>query len=79
MRLSSKGFSFVEMMGVLAIIGIFLTFSVRKLVTPNAQMKSEVRRFSSMIKRLRQRARIEARTSRLVFDLPVHGGSREKL
>ena len=70
MKLSDKGFSFVEMMVVLAIIGIFLTFSARKLVNSGSQMKSSVRRFSTTIKKLRNRARIENKTYRLVFDLP---------
>lgn len=67
---NSKGFSFVEMMVVLAIIGIFLTFSARKLVNPNSEMKSAVRRFTATVKKLRNRARIENKTYRLVFDLP---------
>ena len=68
---NSKGFSFVEMMVVLAIIGLFLTFSARKLVTPNTEMESAVRRFTATVKKLRNRARIENKTYRLVFDLPA--------
>ena len=58
------------MMVVLAILGFFITFGARKLVNPGTEMKSSVRKFSVMIKSLRNRARIDNRTYRLVFDLP---------
>lgn len=50
---------------------MFVTFSARKLVNRGTEMKAEVRRFSAITKRLRNRARLDNKTYRLVFDLPI--------
>lgn len=60
----------MELMIVLVIIGLFLTVGARKLVTNGSDIKAEVRRFSLISKKLRDRARLDNRTYRLVFDLP---------
>lgn len=60
----------MEMMIVLIIIGMFVTFSARKFVDRDSEVKSTVRKFSALAKKLRDRARIENKTYRLVFDMP---------
>lgn len=61
----------MELMIVLVIIGIAVTFGARKLVNKSSEMKSAVRRFSVMTRKLRNRARLDNKTYRLVFDLPI--------
>lgn len=68
---TNRGFSLIEMLVVLIIIGLFMTVGASKFVNKNSEMKSSVRRFSAMIKKLRNRARLDNKTYRLVFDLPV--------
>ncbi len=63
--------SLLEVMIVLLIVGLFMTLGARKLVNRGSEMKAQVRRFSVMTKKLRNRARIDNRTYRLVFDLPA--------
>jgi len=65
------GFSMMELMIVLIIIGMFVTFSARKLVNRSTEMKASIRRFSTMTKKLRNRALLDNQTYRLVFDLPA--------
>ncbi|MCB0378838.1 MAG: prepilin-type N-terminal cleavage/methylation domain-containing protein [Bdellovibrionales bacterium] len=67
---SNKGFSFLEVMIVLIIVGLFVTMGPVKFLTPDREMKAEVRKFGALVRKLRSRARIENRTFRLVFDLP---------
>ena len=55
---------------VLAIIGVMVTFGARNLVTSSSKIKSAVRIFAGKIKKLRNRARIDNVTYRLVFDMP---------
>ena len=61
----------MELMIVLVIIGIFITFGARKLVNRGTEMKSAVRKFSAMSRKLRNRARLDNKTYRLVFDFPI--------
>ncbi len=68
---TNRGFSLIEMLVVLIIIGLFMTVGASKFVDKNSELKSSVRRFSAMIKKLRNRARLDNKTYRLVFDLPV--------
>ena len=68
--MNKKGLSLVEIMVVLAIVGIFVTFGARKLINNSTQMKSSVRQFAVMVKKLRTRARVRNKTYRIVFDLP---------
>lgn len=72
-RFQSKngGFSLMELMIVMIIFGMFVAFSARKLVNKGTEMKASVRRFSAMTKKLRNRARLDNKTYRLVFDLPI--------
>ena len=70
-RRTNRGFSLIEMLVVLIIIGLFMTVGATKFVDKNAELKSSVRRFSAMIKKLRNRARLDNKTYRLVFDLPA--------
>lgn len=56
---------------VLIIAGLFITYGANKLVNKSSQIKASVRRFSTIAKKLRNRARVENKTYRLVFDLPV--------
>lgn len=70
-RSKNRGFSLIEIMIVLAIIGVIATFGSKAFINKNTRVKSSVRRFAVMIKKLRNRARIENRTYRLVFDLPA--------
>ena len=60
----------MELMIVLIIVGFFITFGARKMVNRGTEMKASVRRFSAMTKKLRNRARLDNKTYRLVFDLP---------
>ena len=66
----TSGFSFLEIMIVLAIIGLFTVFGTRKMMNSSTQMKSSVRRFSTMVKKIRNKAKIQNKTFRLVFNLP---------
>lgn len=69
--LRQAGFSMMELMIVLVIVGMFIGFGARKLVNRSSEMKASVRRFSTMVKKLRNRARLDNKTYRLVFDLPL--------
>ena len=69
-REGQKGFSMIEIMIVLALIGMFVVFGARRLVDNNQKMKSSVRRFAVTVKKLRNKARVQNTTYRLVFDLP---------
>jgi general secretion pathway protein H len=60
----------MELMIVLIIVGMFVSFGARKFVNRSTEMRSSVRQFSAIVNKLRNRARIENRTYRLVFDLP---------
>lgn len=61
----------MELMIVLIIVGMFITFSARKFVNRGTEMKAAVRRFSTITKKLRNRARLDNKTYRMVFDLPI--------
>lgn len=60
----------MEMMIVMIIIGMFITFAARKFTNKDTEVKTTIRRFSVLAKKLRDRARIENKTYRMVFDLP---------
>lgn len=66
----SRGFSLIEMMIVLALIGIIAGMGSTYLASPKSKLKSAVRVFASKMKRLRQRALIDNTTYRLVFEMP---------
>lgn len=62
----------MELMIVLIIVGMFITFGARKMVNRGSQMKAAVRRFAAITTQLRNRARLDNKTYRLVFDLPAN-------
>ena len=62
---------------VLTIVGMFITFGARKFVNKGTQMKAQVRRFSTITKKLRNRARLDNKTYRMVFDLPVDSNKQQ--
>jgi len=67
---NTEGFSLVEIMIVLALIGIIMGMGSTYIASPKSKLKSAVRVFGSKMKRLRQRARIDNVTYRLVFNMP---------
>ena len=67
---TTQGFSLLEVMVVLVIVGLFFVFGARKMINPSRDMKSSVRHFSTLMKKIRNKARVQNRTFRLVFDLP---------
>ena len=67
----SAGFTLVEVMIVLIIIGLFAVVGGKKFLQRDNGLKSQIRRFSALSKKLRNRARLDNKTYRLVFDLPV--------
>ncbi len=74
----SRGFSLMEMMIVLAIMGLFLVFGTRKMMKGSEDIKASVRRFSTLMKKIRNKARVQNKTFRLVFDLPEEGSKKEQ-
>lgn len=72
-----SGFSLIEVMIVLIIIGLFMTVGARKFVNRSTEMKSAVRKFSAVARKLRNKARINNRTYRLVFDLPQESNKQQ--
>ncbi len=68
---TAAGFTLVEVMIVVVIIGFFVGFGARKLGDRTNNVKTQIRRFATMAKKLRNRARLDNKTYRLVFDLPV--------
>lgn len=69
--LRQRGFTILEVMVVMLIFGLFISFGARRMVSQSSQVKSAVRRFSVIAKKLRNKARVQNKTYRLVFDLPV--------
>lgn len=69
--IGQTGFSLVEMMIVMVIAGFFIAYGANKLGSRSSQVKSSVRQFYVIAKKLRNRARVDNKTYRLVFDLPL--------
>jgi general secretion pathway protein H len=61
----------MEMMIVLIIAGFFIGYGANKLGDRSSNLKSTVRHFSTLTKKLRDRARVDNKTYRLVFDMPI--------
>ena len=72
------GFSLVEMMIVLVIVSLFLVFGSRRMINKSTEMKSSVRHFSALMKKIRNKARVQNKTFRLVFDLPKKNSKKEQ-
>jgi hypothetical protein len=56
---------------VIVIVGFFVGYGARKFASRENTAKSQIRKFSVMVKKLRNRARLDNQTYRLVFDLPI--------
>ncbi len=70
-RRSPKGFSLIEIMIVLGIIGGIVTLMASKIgKNDGREMRRDVRYFAASIKDLRNKARMRNRTYRLVINLP---------
>lgn len=65
------------MLVVLVIIGLFMTIGARKFVDSSSDVKSSIRRFTTTVKKLRNRARLDNKTYRLVFDLPIERNKQQ--
>ncbi len=74
---NSTGFSLVEIMIVIVIIGLFVSYGARRFSDRSNTVKTQVRRFSTMTKKLRNRARLDNKTYRLVFDLPIERNKQQ--
>ncbi len=66
----SKGFTLVEMMVMLAILGAMAAMIVPRMGSRNNKVKSVVRNLSVVGKQLQNNARLYNKTYRIVFELP---------
>ncbi len=66
---ANRGFTLIEIMIVLVIIGLVLTLGVPKLVNSKGKLKDEVKRFAIVAKQVHNAARLENRTYRIAFSL----------
>jgi len=65
---NQKAFTLVEIMIVMAILGLMMVVAVPKLETTGAKLKREGRTLSVLIKRLHHLARLNRKTYRLVLE-----------
>jgi general secretion pathway protein H len=76
-RSNKNGFSLIEVLLVLALIGIIVASMASKMgKNTNREMRQEIRYFAASLKDLRNKARMRNRTYRLVINLPEN--PREK-
>ncbi|MGE3974505.1 MAG: Tfp pilus assembly protein FimT/FimU [Bdellovibrionales bacterium] len=68
-RKSSKGFSLIEVLMVLAILGIMAAVVIPRLETRGPKMRRELRSITVLVKRLHHLARLNRVTYRLVIDM----------
>lgn len=73
----SKGFTVLELLVVLVIFGLFMSFGAKRLVSQNSKTKSSVRKFTVIAKKMRNKARVQNKTYRLVFDLPAQDNKEQ--
>jgi general secretion pathway protein H len=74
---NSRGFTLIEIMVVLGIMGAVLAVGVPKLFDNKSKMKSEVRRISVLTHEIRNSARLNSSTFRLVISIPEEGAGKE--
>lgn len=67
----ARGFTLIELMVVLAIIGLFLTIAAPRFMSGSSKVRGEVRRLAVMGKALRSKARIHNLTYRIVIYMPT--------
>lgn len=70
---SSRGFTLIEIMIVLAIIASMITLVAPRMVRKDGNIKSVARQFVVMSKEIRNKARLTNSTYRLVIDLDDEG------
>lgn len=70
MRNHSKGFSLIEILIVLAIVGVTVALLSSKIGKDNRKIRRDVRVFASQIRDLRNKARMRNSTYRLVINMP---------
>jgi general secretion pathway protein H len=69
-RIHSKGFSLIEILIVLAIVGVTVALLSSKIGKDNRKIRRDVRVFASQIRDLRNKARMRNSTYRLVINMP---------
>lgn len=67
---SAFGFTMIEIMIVLAIMGMLLAFGASRMSSDDSKIKSSARRFAVMIKKIRNQAKIDGIPYRLVINIP---------
>ncbi len=65
----NRGFTLIEIMIVLVIIGAVLAIAVPKLVNSKSKIKDEVKHIALLAKEVHNAARLENRTYRIVFNM----------
>lgn len=68
---NDMGFSLVEIMVVVVLIGIIVTLASQRYGQGNRQLRKEVRNFASLMREIRTKARMKNLTYRLVLNLPA--------
>lgn len=66
-----SGFSLVEIMVVVVLIGIIVTLASQRYGQGNRQLRKEVRNFATLMREIRTKARMKNQTYRLVLNLPA--------
>lgn len=69
------GFTLIEIMIVLGILGAILAFGVPRMNFKNGNMKSVVRELSVLTRQVRNQARVKNRTYRIVFEMTEKSGA----
>ncbi len=66
---ANRGFTLIEIMIVLVIVGVVLTLAVPKLVNSKGKIKDEVKHIALIARQVHDAARLENRTYRIVFSM----------
>lgn len=70
---NSRGMTLIEIMIVLAIVGLIVIGAMTRLTTPTQHLKSAVRQIGTLSKDLHTRARLGGKTYRIALDLKAEG------